>query len=363
MSLQALSWAFEQDLPCTQKFVLVALGDAASPTGECFPSQRRLAERCGLSRQSVNKALSDLEASGHIRIVPRERPDGSDTSCTYRLMIPEEETDQAAQTVEPNGWVYVVRSGGRVKVGISRDVERRLKGFQTAFPEGVELVETFPMPMRQARVVERDVLHVFEERRIRGEWIDAPAEEVVAAVRYVFEGVKKRDTGCQGARHPLSSSATPPVKQRDTKNPQVKPKGNQPLPADADPKAYPDEFEAAWKAYPHVKGRSSKVKAHDFWRKLGASRRAGFAAAAERYAKEGREPRMDCGAPAMERWIRDEKFADWLDAPKPATVTELDPWPHRLRELHRNAYWNTTDWGPKPGKPGCRVPAEYLTAA
>lgn len=35
---------------------------------------------------------------------------------------------------------------------------------------------------------------------------------------------------------------------------------------------------------------------------------------------------------------------------------DTDPWPRRLREFQSNQYWNTTDWGPKPGKPGCRAP-------
>jgi hypothetical protein len=37
-----------------------------------------------------------------------------------------------------------------------------------------------------------------------------------------------------------------------------------------------------------------------------------------------------------------------------------DDWSRRLRGYRANAYWNVGDWGPKPGKPGCRAPASLL---
>lgn len=71
-------------------------------------------------------------------------------------------------------------------------------------------------------------------------------------------------------------------------------------------------FEPAWKSYPHVRGRSSKPKSIGYWKKLTAAEREGLAEACEAYRRDGREPNDTCGAPAMERWLRDRKFADWL---------------------------------------------------
>lgn len=42
---------------------------------------------------------------------------------------------------------------------------------------------------------------------------------------------------------------------------------------------------------------------------------------------------------------------------------DTDPWPKRLREFRRNGFWNATDWGPKPGKPGCLAPKALLDQA
>lgn len=122
-----------------------------------------------------------------------------------------------------------------------------------------------------------------------------------------------------------------------------------------------DQFEAAWKAYPHVKGRSSKKLSLVQWRRLPTSTRQALPAAVAAYAKDGREPKMDCGAQAMERWLRDEKFADWLqpvggrlgaDWPDSRWRIAIDLW-------RQDGSWSA-DLGPTPGEPGCRVPAHLL---
>ncbi|QUD86956.1 hypothetical protein [Phenylobacterium montanum] len=87
---------------------------------------------------------------------------------------------------------------------------------------------------------------------------------------------------------------------------------------------YPELFEGAWRAYPHVKGRSSKPKALAAWRRLSPDQRDGLPAAAGRYAREGREPNADCGAPGMHLWIRDQRFADWMaESAFPPRVVKL----------------------------------------
>lgn len=76
-------------------------------------------------------------------------------------------------------------------------------------------------------------------------------------------------------------------------------------------KATPAEFEEAWKAYPHVKGRSSKKLALAEWRRMPPPDRPRLALACRRYASEGREPKGDCGAPAMERWLKRGLHQEW----------------------------------------------------
>jgi len=48
--------------------VMLKLADHASDEGWCFPSQQRIANMCGLTRQSVNEIVQALEADGVLEI-------------------------------------------------------------------------------------------------------------------------------------------------------------------------------------------------------------------------------------------------------------------------------------------------------
>lgn len=113
---------------------------------------------------------------------------------------------------------------------------------------------------------------------------------------------------------------------------------------------YPEPFELAWKAYPHVKGRSSKPKALGSWRRLPANVRDQLPPAIARYARDGREPKSDCGAPAMQRWLSEERFTDWMRPPE-SPVAAIGPTPaalaHRLQHYRETGEWRPT-WGERP---------------
>ena len=89
MSVKALTWAFDVDgdLPSPAKFVLIAIADAASEEGVCFPSIRRICRKTNLQRSTVVKYIADLEDRGLLSRVKRHREDGSYTSNEYRLSM------------------------------------------------------------------------------------------------------------------------------------------------------------------------------------------------------------------------------------------------------------------------------------
>lgn len=130
-----------------------------------------------------------------------------------------------------------------------------------------------------------------------------------------------------------------------------------------------DAFAQAWIEFP-AKGRrrSSQVKAKPAWRK--AAKAAGgdgrLLAAVRAYAGS-EDAKRDDGAfvPAFDRWLRDGRWEHDLGATTSlfdaAPQDVVDPWEARVRECAANQYWNRTDWGPKPGQPGCRAPAEIQT--
>lgn len=124
-----------------------------------------------------------------------------------------------------------------------------------------------------------------------------------------------------------------------------------PAPTPAKARSYPEAFEAAWKAYPHAKGRSSKADSLTAWKKLTDAEREALPGACERYRREGREPRMDCGAPAMERWIKRGLHQHWSEGPARPSVAPADPQviAHRLRRYRDTGVWEA-GWGERPAE-------------
>jgi hypothetical protein len=108
MSVEAMTWAWSQDLPGLSKSVLVALANYADINGEhCFPGQKKLALKTGWSERAVRGALLDLEQRGLIARHHRQRTDGSRTSdeialnlSSYRHDVPH---GQPAGGAEPTG--------------------------------------------------------------------------------------------------------------------------------------------------------------------------------------------------------------------------------------------------------------------
>lgn len=74
------------------------------------------------------------------------------------------------------GWVYFIQCGEYVKIGLSADVDARLKALQTSTPYPLALIKKFAVPdpaQAEAR------LHVyFEDRRHAGEWFALTPDEI-----------------------------------------------------------------------------------------------------------------------------------------------------------------------------------------
>ena len=85
MSLQAITWAFEQELPSGKKLLLVALADAANHDHVCWPSLRRLQKMTCLGRSTILRYLDELERDGVIARQQRFRDGGQQTSTSYTI--------------------------------------------------------------------------------------------------------------------------------------------------------------------------------------------------------------------------------------------------------------------------------------
>lgn len=84
MSHHLVNLAWLEDLPHTRKIVLLALADCAmQSTGECFPSVRVLAAKCGLSQSAVRAQITHLENVGLVELP--SMPEGA--PIVYRVKL------------------------------------------------------------------------------------------------------------------------------------------------------------------------------------------------------------------------------------------------------------------------------------
>lgn len=123
MSVQASSWAWEQDLEPVAKLVLLALANRTNhETGACFPGQKLLAKECGMSDRNVRRHLKDLERRGLIERRPRMRSEGRGrTSDEYRIVW--DQPDNVSGKSRPTGQIEHNQPDTRVRGRTVREPE------------------------------------------------------------------------------------------------------------------------------------------------------------------------------------------------------------------------------------------------
>ena len=71
-----------------EQLILYVLAGYADMNWESWPSQGRIGDETGFSRQTVNKILGNLEAKGLVKSDHRMRKDGGQSSKLYKLVLP-----------------------------------------------------------------------------------------------------------------------------------------------------------------------------------------------------------------------------------------------------------------------------------
>jgi len=172
-------------------------------------------------------------------------------------------------------------------------------------------------------------------------------------------------------------------------SPQPPEGADQQLDLTGEPLAKPDEVQIAFDLWNDTAKRSGLPRAKildeprrraikarlkaaglDGWREAMTAVQASAFLRGQRPGSDGRTFRADlsfvCQAKSFARLIEggygaDAKPTAELIAEGPTSPPDPnDHWRSRMREFRRNGYWNTYDDGPKPGREGCRCPAEVL---
>lgn len=123
-----------------------------------------------------------------------------------------------------------------------------------------------------------------------------------------------------------------------------------------------DLFERFKAAYPRRKGDYEWKTARDrFDREIasGTDPEAIIAGAAA-YAEQQRDL-GHIGTPYVKQASRFMSARTWEEFPRaPPIHSTDDDWQRRLKYAREHRRWSSTRWGPKPGEPGCLIPAHLI---
>ena len=120
--------------------------------------------------------------------------------------------------------------------------------------------------------------------------------------------------------------------------------------------AYPDDFNAAWAAFPTTPNMS-KAEALPEWKKLTPDDRAMVLPSIAGYRTFLK------ANPTLQvihfcRYLSKRRYEGYS-----ATISQLETpavWEGRLADARKVGEWASYKWGPLPGQPGCRVPPALL---
>ena len=130
-----MTWAWTLQLSPSPKFVLMALADEADDTGFCFPSHRRIAQKCSITERSVRRMIR-LLADGHYLVVQQRFNNRARTSNGYQLVVDHPRTNcPGGQDTVSRGDRTVLSGGsGRSRPGALDSVVRVTTNYPLSDP-------------------------------------------------------------------------------------------------------------------------------------------------------------------------------------------------------------------------------------
>lgn len=88
-------------------------------------------------------------------------------------------------------YLYIISNGTDLKVGVSKDPDKRLKQLQTGSSKKLEIVNIFPLPSDKIYGLEKECHQkLVSTYRKRGEWFKSP---LLWDVRCTVESIIEKD--------------------------------------------------------------------------------------------------------------------------------------------------------------------------
>ena len=92
MSIQAVAWALDQDLPARPKLVLISISNHANHTdGYCWLRADTIAAEASCTPRSVYRFIGALIRNGYVRKAPRKGEDGKQRATDYWILCQRED--------------------------------------------------------------------------------------------------------------------------------------------------------------------------------------------------------------------------------------------------------------------------------
>lgn len=88
---------------------------------------------------------------------------------------------------KPKGYIYIMECGGKYKIGLSKDVERRKKELDKR-PFAVNIVYKSPL-IEDIYEIEKELHYRFENKKINGEWFNIDNNDIEFIKDYLEGGI------------------------------------------------------------------------------------------------------------------------------------------------------------------------------
>lgn len=195
MTFARTAWAWDQELPCAPKFILVTLSDIIGMDETYDVNFDRLGFKCGLARDEICAAFGYLEGAGHCKIweitpsiwrVTLFWPDAEFPAEDYSAASKDDALKRCL------GWIYLCDTDhGICKIGITTDLPARSRSLETSAALPVRIVWSQACDITLARKIERAILLHFSDARAKGEWMRVAASEVQAVAHRLLGEAQK----------------------------------------------------------------------------------------------------------------------------------------------------------------------------
>ena len=192
--VSAFSSGLMAELKPTNSMVLLALCSFMDEDGTCFPTQEQIAERIGVSKPTVNKAINDLlefKINGK-PVLSRELVQTGRFKNSVYTVNPVSQVAIFEGKIET---VEITSKEGKEAIGVSTGTDNST-GFKTAKDVGNYYIEVF----REVYGVAPNINYARDYSQVKKKWIGAFTDEQIKIM--IETGVKEYDARWKGPKFP-----------------------------------------------------------------------------------------------------------------------------------------------------------------